>query len=211
MEEQKNWEQPNEISATAEQSAYEDERAKDFQEGSLGKFKDTKSLMDAYNNLQAEFTRKCQMISKLQKQETDNVAPEVTPVYLDEDWNEKVYRFLEENQQAKPFAKEISQMILSDQNLAKNKDALSLAWSKIALDNFKTPEMALEDDDFIQNVVLKSDKVKQAFVKNMSQQISDNLPPNLINSSSGGSYGFARGHVPNNLLEAKEMAKKFFE
>ena len=165
MEENKNWEQPNENSATAEQSAQEESRAEKIQEGSLGKFKDTQSLLDAYNNLQAEFTRKCQMVSKLQKEETDNAQKQSAPVYMDEDWNEKVYRFLEENQQAKPYAKEISQMILADQNLAKNQDALSVAWSKIALQNFKTPEMALEDDDFVNNVVLKSDKVKQAFVK----------------------------------------------
>lgn len=211
MEENKNWEQPNENSATAEQSAQEDSRAEKIQEGSLGKFKDTQSLLDAYNNLQAEFTRKCQMVSKLQKEETDNAQKQSAPVYMEEDWNEKVYRFLEENQQAKPYAKEISQMILADQNLAKNQDALSVAWSKIALQNFKTPEMALEDDDFVNNVVLKSDKVKQAFVKSLTQQISTNSPPNVINSASGGSYGFVKERVPNDLSEAKEMAKRFFD
>lgn len=39
-----------------------------FDDGSLGKFKDAKSLLDAYNNLQAEFTRKCQKLSELENE-----------------------------------------------------------------------------------------------------------------------------------------------
>lgn len=41
--------------------------------GSIGKFKDTESLLVAYNNLQAEFTRKCQKLSEL-----ENVKPTQT-------------------------------------------------------------------------------------------------------------------------------------
>ena len=35
-------------------------------DGSIGKFKNTESLLNAYNNLQAEFTRKCQKLSELE-------------------------------------------------------------------------------------------------------------------------------------------------
>lgn len=35
-------------------------------DGSIGKFKDVESLLSAYNNLQAEFTRKCQKVSELE-------------------------------------------------------------------------------------------------------------------------------------------------
>lgn len=34
----------------------------------IGKFKDAKTLLSAYNNLQSEFTRKCQKLSELEKQ-----------------------------------------------------------------------------------------------------------------------------------------------
>lgn len=41
----------------------------DAEKGSqFGKFKDAKSLLDAYNNLQAEFTRKCQKLSQAVKE-----------------------------------------------------------------------------------------------------------------------------------------------
>lgn len=209
-------EQPEINSATAEQSA-DGTRAENLENGSLGKFKDTESLLSAYNNLQAEFTRKCQALSQLQK-EADNVKDEqeqtvqpVTPVYLNDDWNEKVYAFLENNIEAKPYAKEISQLIMQDENLASSDDALSLAWSKIAIKNYKSPKDNLEDDDFIQNYVLKSEKVKQAVVNHLSQQIKNNNNPNLINSISGGSYGSVKIKTPTSLLEAKELARKFFD
>ena len=44
--------------------------------GSIGKFKNTESLLNAYNSLQAEFTRKCQRLSELESKAqstTENV------------------------------------------------------------------------------------------------------------------------------------------
>ena len=211
MEEQKiNGEQPQKFAATAEHSAIDD-RVEQTEIGSLGKFKDTDSLLSAYNNLQAEFTRKCQSLSQLQKQISDNVEEQVTPVYLNDDWNEKVYAFLENNKQAKPYAKEISQMILNDETLAKSPDALSLAWSKIALQNYKSPSECIEDDEFINSVVLKSEKVKQAVINHISEQIKNSNNPNLINSNSGGSIGSLKIKTPASLTEAKELARKFFD
>ena len=43
------------------------------QDGSIyGKFKDAKSLLDAYNNLEAEFTRKSQKLAEFQKEYGEN-------------------------------------------------------------------------------------------------------------------------------------------
>ena len=51
----------------------EQPEATENQEGSiLGKFKDAKTLLDAYNNLQAEFTRKCQKLSEFQREKEEN-------------------------------------------------------------------------------------------------------------------------------------------
>ena len=44
---------------------------------SLGKFKDVKSLFDAYNSLQAEFTRRCQKVKELER-ENERLNNEIT-------------------------------------------------------------------------------------------------------------------------------------
>ena len=71
MEEIKNGEQPEELADNVQSGIVECEDSgtaclKD-NSGSLGKFKDAESMLKAYNNLQAEFTRKCQKLSELSK------------------------------------------------------------------------------------------------------------------------------------------------
>ncbi len=45
-------------------------------QGQLGKFKDVSALLNAYNNLEAEFTRKCQLLKSLQKEKIDESESE---------------------------------------------------------------------------------------------------------------------------------------
>ena len=44
---------------------------------SLGKFKDVKSLLSAYNSLQSEFTKRCQKVKELEGIITDNLTKPV--------------------------------------------------------------------------------------------------------------------------------------
>ena len=66
-------------------------------------------------------------------------------------------------------------------------------------------------DDFISNVVLKSDKVKNAVVNHLAKQIQQNNNPSLINSYNGGSIGAPKLKPAQTLSEAKEIARKFFD
>ena len=72
---EENREQPIIMPATALNAAEENSAMSEIgsQNGELGKFKNSKALLDAYNNLQSEFTKKCQMLSQLQKDKTDNL------------------------------------------------------------------------------------------------------------------------------------------
>jgi hypothetical protein len=63
------------------------------------KFKSVEDLEKAYLALQKEFTRRCQRLSKLEKELKDSVEREETP----EEWKGKVDKFFNENPHAKPF------------------------------------------------------------------------------------------------------------
>ena len=57
-------------------------------DGSIfGKFKDAKTLLDAYNSLQSEFTRKCQKLSQLQKLLGENGGQNDEPISLNKSQN----------------------------------------------------------------------------------------------------------------------------
>ena len=65
-------EQPNSEPAIALNAANETSAASEdgSQALDLGKFKNAKALLDAYNSLQAEFTKKSQQLSKLKQDKT---------------------------------------------------------------------------------------------------------------------------------------------
>ncbi|MBQ3116191.1 MAG: hypothetical protein IJC07_04105 [Clostridia bacterium] len=68
----------NEQTEVCTQPSAEEENAGGGQtEVSLGKFKDAKSLLDAYNSLESEFTKRCQKLKELEKRLV--IAEKATP------------------------------------------------------------------------------------------------------------------------------------
>lgn len=65
--EQPTMEPANALNVADEKSAESDVGS----QGQLGKFKDAMALLEAYNNLEAEFTRKCQLLKSLQQDKID--------------------------------------------------------------------------------------------------------------------------------------------
>ena len=65
-------EQPTMEPATTLDKVDENRAVSDVGSQDLGKFKSPQALLDAYNNLQAEFTRKSQLLSQLQKDKIDS-------------------------------------------------------------------------------------------------------------------------------------------
>ncbi len=189
-----------------------EENVQQQQCGSLGKFKDAESLLNAYNNLQAEFTKKCQSLSEIKsKIENTQEKKESVPIYEKENWVEKVTSFLCENKDAKPFAKEIAQNIIADEELASKENALELAWAKVASSKYVAPERAVEDDAFVNNYILKSEKIKSAVLDMMLKEMAKNNPPKVIASEQKGSSApFSKQKQATSLSEAKEMVKQMF-
>lgn len=191
--------------------------------GSLGKFKDAQSLLSAYNSLQAEFTKKCQSLSEVTKQlkdkmpeqnleQVDNktLIEEVLPIYKREDWTNKVGEFLEKNQQAKPYARQISEIILSDESIAKSDSALDIAFAKAISSKFVSPETMVEDDKFVSEYVLKSEKVKDAVLKLYLDELNKNKAPALLGQTPFSKEVLHTQRQASSLSEAKDMVRKLF-
>lgn len=90
-------EQPNseqaEITEVNEENI-EKSTATGLENGSIGKFKDTESLLSAYNNLQAEFTRKCQKLSELESLQSQIAVPKINE-------EESIKNYIENNKELK--------------------------------------------------------------------------------------------------------------
>lgn len=73
----------------------------------LGKFKDVNALLDAYNSLQSEFTKRCQRLKELEKMvETDKQSP-ISTEQVSEESTEKVITQEEKNEILKDYLKSV--------------------------------------------------------------------------------------------------------
>lgn len=63
----------------AQSATAEEEKGVKSEEVSLGKFKDVGALLNAYNSLQAEFTKRCQKIKELEGKLDDKTVVPSTP------------------------------------------------------------------------------------------------------------------------------------
>lgn len=182
-------------------------------EASIGKFKDTGALLTAYENLEAEFTRKSQELKKaneiinLKTKENLDAGKDALPLYEKENWDETVSKFVLEFPKAKDFTKKISKIICDDAELSKKESCLLEAYLRVLNNEIKAPVEALEDEDFIENHVLKNDKIKKRILQSYLKSKSGNPTPALL-TEKNGKIVFSPVNAPKTIKEAGELAIK---
>ncbi len=211
-----NREQPDEILVgLGSEEQLISEAGEQILNGSQSKFKDVKSLEQAYLNLQSEFTRKCQRLSELEKSSGDNLLESKNlennkPFYETESWQESVNNFLKQNPNANGFASEIVNEILKDKDLANNPNSLSIAYNKILASKYIPKQNLLEDEDFINNYILTNEKIKEKIISNYIKKLNNNIPK-VIASSHLSSVGLTPNKKPTTLEEARVLANNMFK
>ena len=211
-----NREQPDEILVgLGSEEQLISEAGEQILNGSQSKFKDVKSLEQAYLNLQSEFTRKCQRLSELEKSSGDNLLESKNlennkPFYETESWQESVNNFLKQNPNANEFASEIVNEILKDKDLANNPNSLSIAYNKILASKYIPKQNLLEDEDFINNYILTNEKINEKIISNYIKKLNNNIPK-VIASSHLSSVGKKKKKKPTTLEEARVLANNMFK
>ena len=216
MEEQtSSWEQPQNAPQTGE--VEDTEEMAEEKAGSHGKFKDADTLLSAYNSLQAEFTRKCQRLSALEKQQEEQAklsreseTKESTPLYERENWTEIVSDFLAKNDEAKAYSKEICTEIMNNPQNYKNEESLQLAYAKVLKVHRLDKSQALHDNDFVQNYILSSDEIKDRVMKTYLDELSQNTPPQVVTRGMGEVFS-KKISRPATLEEAKKLVQNLME
>jgi len=175
-----------------------------FSGSSTKKFKSVEALEKAYENLEKEFTKKCQALNSL-KSENDK---EKSPQYTREDWLQKVGEFLEKHQLAKNYTKQIAEVLTNNEELSKKEDALSLAYSMVLENNFKTKEELMQDETFLNEYVFGSEKIKNKIIEEYLQNISSSKTVPLISNVRGAGSVPSPKYQPKSLREASLYAQQ---
>lgn len=237
MEEKINGEQPcweeNNVQSEIVENIGEGTTCLNPSNGSLGKFKDAQSLLSAYNSLQAEFTRKCQKLNELIKDNSANVAYENSQdtsinesqdeslannemgskleeklIFESDDWKEKVSSFLNENTEAKEYSEKIANEIMQDKNLQSSPYCLDLAWARVMKKEYARPDNLANDQNFIREKILSQDQIKMQVIQEYFKELQNKKIPPVI--ASGGMVAPQKEKQPTSLLEAKQMVEKLF-
>jgi len=195
----------------------------------IGKFKSVDALYSAYNNLQAEFTKKCQKLSELQKEiESKKVDSDITEIskteelqqsldevvstpktetydYLSDTWDNEVNEFLKANPEARTKAEAICSEKLSDPASL----TLKQAYDRVLAKEYKEPNKLAEDDTFLNEYIYNSEKIKQKVLQDYFSSLEVSPTPFLM--GKGPSAVTAnQPKVAGSLDEAGKMAVSLF-
>lgn len=164
----------------------------------FGKFKDADSLLKAYNNLEAEFTKKSQRLKAL---EEENLTQKET-LTRNEKIDEEVESFVEKFSECKPFSSALKES-MQKENLSVTDAALNFLAK-----NYTTPEKLINDETFLNNYVYNNSQIKDKIIKEYLTKLTQNSPVKL---NCSGNIPLTPPSVPKSIAEAGRLAKSIIK
>ncbi len=157
----------------------------------VGKFKSVEDLLNAYNHLEAEFTRKSQKLADLQA-----AMPK-----LEENKDSLLQSFLSKNQEAAFYAEQIAARVEGQQ--VQDEAAFERAFADILFEKLSGKDKAKEP--IIQNLILKDDEIQNLVIKNYMKQLQEQKTPIVMSSASGERVTKTVTPKPDTFDEAKRV------
>ncbi len=167
----------------------------------IGKFKSVEDLFEAYNNLQAEFTRKSQRLAVLEKDKTQEKSPE----QIAEDG---LSVFLSKNQEAVLYAQELKDRVMQDESLQKEKDPYGMAWASILYEKLVGPNISKEP--LVKNLILKDEELKNLVIESYVEQLKNQKTPVVMSAGSGERVTKVVTPKPDSFEQAKKVVLDMF-
>ena len=167
----------------------------------LGKFKSAEDLLTAYNNLQAEFTRKCQKLSEFEKEKTSEKN------LSEEEMDDKLSKFLLENADAKNYSDQLKQKVREGQGAG---DPFENAWAKIILERLSDKSTQKTNDPLVKKYVFEDEELRNKVIECYIKDLNANKPPILLSSESGERATKLDPVAPKTLKDAKKLVEDMF-
>lgn len=180
---EENLEQPKELGSNTE----------------FGKFKDAESLVKAYTNLEAEFTKKSQKLATLENE----INLEKQQKSKQEELDGQVEDFVTKFEAVKPFSSALKT------SLQQEDGSIAEQAVKILSNNYKTPEQYVNDSEFLNNYIFSNKEIRDKIVKDYLSNITQNSPIKI--EKSGSSISLTPPKQPTTIQEAGKLAKSIIK
>lgn len=154
---------------------------------SYGKFKNADSLYEGYQQLEKEFTKKCQVLKELENRAENN---------------QQIFeKMLEINPELSCFADELKGVT--------SVEDFGVKLAKTLVGKINEPCNIINDEEFLKNYVYSNEKIINKIVCDYLDSLVSIKVPRTI--SKGGNSYVSPTYKPRTLDEAGKMAKKFME
>ncbi len=170
-----------------------------FGSNAFGKFKDAESLMKAYSNLEAEFTKKSQKLASLESEKENETALKNKNAEIER----KVDDFVTKFEKIKPFSGALKESLISGKVSSLEEEALN-----IMSNNYKTADELVKDEQFLNNFIFSNTEIKDKIIKDYLSQITQNLP---IKTNYSANISLTPPTAPKTIKEAGRLAKSIIK
>lgn len=160
------------------------------EKASYGKFNKLEDLMNAYNSLESEFTRRSQRLKELENASKSENR-----------WEQKLQSLYEKYPVAAKFTDEIGEEIAKSDSI-QDEDCLEKALLSVLCAKVKPIEDQAKDERVISEV-LKSDDLKEKIIAEYRQKLNVNLPKSF---PKGGEIPVKAPARPGNIGDAGQIA-----
>lgn len=167
-----------------------------------GKFKDAQSLLEAYNSLQAEFTRKSQKLAEIQKNFEQNA------VFSN---NDSLENILNEPTDLEKYKKEVMEILDNNEFISNLPNKNQVAFKIIKEAERKTAE-TLNNPKYIDKYLENNEELKNKIISNYLSKLNDSpSAPKVISGNSSNIYFSPSLELPKTLKDAGEIFKKMLK
>ena len=167
-----------------------------------GKFKDAKSLLEAYNSLQSEFTRKSQKLAEFQKQNEDNA------VFSN---NDSIENVLNNSTDLDKYKKEIEEIIETNNDISSLPNKNQVAFKIIKEAERKTAEH-LNNPEFMDKYIEQNESIKNKIITNYLSTLNTvSEAPKVISGNASNIYFSPSISTPKTLKEAGDIFSKMLK
>ena len=174
-----------------------------IQDGSnFGKFKDSKSLLEAYNELQAEFTRKSQKLAEFQREKEKNAIF---------DNHQTLDEFLNDNKYNDEYKKEITEILASNEQLNNLPNKYQVALT-IIQESEKQTESKLNSQEFLGEYIKNNSELKNSIISEYLSNLNNiSTTPKIISGNATTIHFSPNTAKPKTFKDAGEIFSKMLK
>ena len=168
----------------------------------FGKFKDAKSLLEAYNNLQAEFTRKSQRLAEFQKNLNETAFSSN---------NDSLENILNDSTDLDKYKKEITEILEQNNDISNLPNKNLVAFKIIKEAERKTAE-TLNNQDYVNKYIESNKELKEKIIEEYLSTLNNvQTAPKVISGNSSNIYFSPSISTPKTLKEAGDIFSKMLK